>query len=419
MSTITSSSKRSVNTLLIACFFVVFWVVFKDAFRVSLLFSIPDVGMVVFITSVFISFFAFLQGFRSLKFTRFDVLLLTYIFYSSMVTAAHSLLYNPYALTSYQIVIVFAFQCLTMLLLWYFSTNSPAVFVKVTNFVARLALLGCVLFGAILLTFVIVDLDLVFRFYGNLLELGIIVNPFQTSDESIAVRYSGIFYSALNFGMFIFFSIVLLLSKGIKGSRQKVAFFVLLLFLASSFNRNAFITFLYVSVAVFLVRAGFKKSIVFPAMLFGLSFIVIFLVFIVNLNGEIDQSNSFILSAHSLYSRFEIWAYWFNSLDIKAVLYGHGVIAGMGEDHLYIDNGYIFMIVNSGVFSLAILLLCVFQLTLTAAKRKGTNSDLAFFLLLGLPVAMVFNNVVLDPMLMLLFFFYPIALLKKEAFNGK
>ena len=302
MSTITSSSKRSVNTLLIACFFVVFWVVFKDAFRVSLLFSIPDVGMVVFITSVFISFFAFLQGFRSLKFTRFDVLLLTYIFYSSMVTAAHSLLYNPYALTAYQIVIVFAFQCLTMLLLWYFSTNSPAVFVKVTNFVARLALLGCVLFGAILLTFVIVDLDLVFRFYGNLLELGIIVNPFQTSDESIAVRYSGIFYSALNFGMFIFFSIVLLLSEGIKGSRKKVAFFVLLLFLASSFNRNAFITFLYVSVAVFLVRAGFKKSIVFPAMLFGLSFIVIFLVFIVNLNGEIDQSNSFILSAHSLYS---------------------------------------------------------------------------------------------------------------------
>ena len=419
MSTITSSSKRSVNTLLIACFFLVFWVVFKDAFRVSLLFSIPDVGMVVFIASVFISFFAFLQGFRSLKFTRFDVLLLTYIFYSSMVTAAHSLLYNPYALTSYQIVIVFAFQCLTMLLLWYFSTNSPAVFVKVTNFVVRLALLGCVLFGAILLTFVIVDLDLVFRFYGNLLELGIIVNPFQTSDESIAVRYSGIFYSALNFGMFIFFSIVLLLSKGIKGSRQKVAFFVLLLFLASSFNRNAFITFLYVSVAVFLVRAGFKKSIVFPAMLFGLSFIVIFLVFIVNLNGEIDQGNSFILSAHSLYSRFEIWPYWFNSLDIKAVLYGHGVIAGMGEDHLYIDNGYIFMIVNSGVFSLAILLLCVFQLTLTAAKRKGTNSDLAFFLLLGLPVAMVFNNVVLDPMLMLLFFFYPIALLKKEAFNGK
>ena len=157
MSTITSSSKRSVNTLLIACFFVVFWVVFKDAFRVSLLFSIPDVGMVVFITSVFISFFAFLQGFRSVKITRFDVLLLSYIFSSSMVTAAHSLLYNPYALTSYQIVIVFAFQCLTMLLLWYFSTNSPAVFVKVTNFVARLALLGCVLFGAILLTFVIVD----------------------------------------------------------------------------------------------------------------------------------------------------------------------------------------------------------------------------------------------------------------------
>ena len=76
------------------------------------------------------------------------------------------------------------------------------------------------------------------------------------------------------------------------------------------------------------------------------------------------------------------------------------------------------MIVNSGIFSLAILMLCVFQLTLTAARRRGPGSDLAFFLLLGLPVAMVFNNVVLDPMLMLLFFFYPIALIKKEVFNG-
>ena len=48
-----------------------------------------------------------------------------------------------------------------------------------------------------------VDLNLVFQFYGDLLDLGIIVNPFQTSDEAIAVRYSGIFNSALNFGMFM------------------------------------------------------------------------------------------------------------------------------------------------------------------------------------------------------------------------
>lgn len=419
MSTITFNSNRAVNTSLVACFFLIFWVVFKDAFRASLLFSIPDIGMLVFIACVVISFFAILQGFRSIKIVRFDVFLLTYILYSSMVTSAHSLLYNPYALTSYQIVVVFSFQCLTMLLLWYFSTKSPAVFVKVTNFVVKLALLGCVLFGGILLTLVLLDLDLVFRFYGNLLELGIIVNPFQTSDDAIAVRYSGIFYSALNFGLFIVFSIVLLLCEDIKDSKRKAALLVLLLLLASSFNRNAFITFVYVGGALLLFKAGMKKNIVFPAMLFGLCFIVIFLVFIVNLNGEFDQNNSFILSAHSLYSRFEIWSYWFNSLNIESVLYGYGVIAGMGEEHLYIDNGYIFMIVNSGIFSLAFLLLCVFQLTLIAAKRKGSGADLAFFLLLGLPVAMVFNNIVLDPMLMLLFFFYPIALIKDEASNGR
>ena len=418
MSTTTFKSNRAVNTSLVACFFLVFWIVFKDAFRASLLFSLSDIGMVVFVACLFISFIAILQSFRALRFIQFDVFLLTYIFYSSMVTSAHLLLNNPYALTSYQIVVVFSFQCLTMLLLWYFSTKSPLAFVKVTNFVVRLALLGCILFGAILLTLVILDLDLVFRFYGKLLELGIIVNPFQTSDDAIAVRYSGIFYSALNFGLFIVFSIILLFYEDAKVSQRKFVLFVLLLLLASSFNRNAFITLAYVGGAFFLFKVGLKKNMVFPTMIFGLCFIVISLAFIVNLEGEIDQNNSFILSAHSLYSRFEIWSYWFNSLNIESVLYGYGVIAGMGEEHLYIDNGYIFMIVNSGIFSLAFLLLCVFHLTFTAAKHEGRDADLAFFLLLGLPVAMVFNNIVLDPMLMLLFFFYPLALIKGKASNG-
>ncbi len=418
MSTTTFRSNRAVNTSLVACFFLVFWIVFKDAFRASLLFSRSDIGMVVFVACLFISFVAILQSFRALKVIQFDVFLLTYIFYSSMVTSAHLLLNNPYALTSYQIVVVFSFQCLTMLLLWYFSTKSPLAFVKVTNFVVRLALLGCILFGAILLTLVIADLDLVFRFYGNLLELGIIVNPFQTSEDAIAVRYSGIFYSALNFGLFIVFSIILLFYEDVKVSQRKFVLFVLLLLLASSFNRNAFITLAYVGGAFFLFKVGMKKNMVFPTMVFGLCFIVISLAFIVNLEGEIDQNNSFILSAHSLYSRFEIWSYWFNSLNVESVLYGYGVIAGMGEEHLYIDNGYIFMIVNSGIFSLAFLLLCVFHLTFTAAKHEGRDADLAFFLLLGLPVAMVFNNIVLDPMLMLLFFFYPLALIKGKASNG-
>ncbi len=417
MSTTTFRSNRAVNTSLVACFFLVFWIVFKDAFRASLLFSLSDIGMVVFVACLFISFVAILQSFRALKVIQFDVFLLTYIFYSSMVTSAHLLLNNPYALTSYQIAVVFSFQCLTMLLLWYFSTKSPLAFVKVTNFVVRLALLGCILFGAILLTLVIVDLDLVFRFYGNLLELGIIVNPFQTSDDAIAVRYSGIFYSALNFGLFIVFSIILLFCEDAKVSQRKFILFVLLLLLASSFNRNAFITLAYVGGAFFLYKVGMKKNMVFPTMVFGLCFIVISLAFIVNLEGEIDQNSSFILSAHSLYSRFEIWSYWFNSLNIESMLYGYGVIAGMGEEHLYIDNGYIFMIVNSGIFSLAFLLLCVFHLTFTAAKHEGRDADLAFFLLLGLPVAMVFNNIVLDPMLMLLFFFYPLALIKGRASN--
>ena len=90
---------------------------------------------------------------------------------------------------------------------------------------------------------------------------------------------------------------------------------------------------------------------------------------------------------------------------MASLFYGHGVIAGMGKEHLYIDNGYVFLMVNSGFFSLIFLLVSVYQMTVIGAKLRGPDSDLAFFLLLGLPVAMVFNNIVLDPLLMLLFFF--------------
>ena len=417
MLTDTSSPNHPVNALLIGCALTIFWIIFKDAFRVSLFFGVPDIGIGIFIVSVCISFIAFLQGSRSVKLSMFDVVILTYIFYSSAVTLAHSVLYNPYQLTSYQILIVFTFQCVSMFMLWYFSTKSPSILVKVTNFVASIALRGCIVLGAILLIFVIIDLDLVFRFYGELLDLGVIVNPFQTSDQTIAVRFSGIFYSALNFGMFMVFSLVLLFCGDMNGPKKKLIFFVLMLFLVSSFNRNAMITFSYISIAIIFVRAGLQKSVVLLMMLIGLSLIILLLVFILNLDGSIDQSDSFILSSHSLYSRFEIWSYWFDSLELVSLFYGHGVIAGMGEEHLYIDNGYMFLIVNSGFFSLAFLLCGVYQITVMGAKLKGAESDLAFFLVLGLPVAMMFNNVVLDPMLMHLFFFYPLALIKKEALS--
>jgi len=419
MLTATSSPNHSVNPLVISCALTIFWIIFKDAFRVSLFFGVPDIGIGIFIVSVFIGFIAFLQGSRSVKLSMFDVFILTYIFYSSAVTFAHSLLYNPYQLTSYQILIVFTFQCVSMFMLWYFATKSPSILVKVTNSVASLALRGCIVLGIILLVFVIIDLDLVFRFYGELLDLGIIVNPFQTSDQNITVRFSGIFYSALNFGMFMVFSLVVLLCGDMNSSKKKIIFVVLILFLISSFNRNAMVTFAYISIAIIGVRVGLQKSVVLLMMFFGLSLLILSLVFIVNLDGSIDQSNSFILSSHSLYSRFEIWSYWIDSFELVSLFYGHGVIAGMGEEHLYIDNGYVFLIVNSGFFSLFFLLCGIYKITVMGAKPRGAESDLAFFLVLGLPVAMMFNNIVLDPMLMLLFFFYPLALIKKEVLSER
>ena len=414
----TSSETTANNTLFIGCVLIIFWVIFKDALRISLYFGVPDGGVILFLVGAFVSFIALMQGLRSYKLSVFDIIVVSYIFYSSIVTLSHSVLYNPYQLTSYQVVVVLAFQFIAMFMLWYFSIKSPHTVVYVTNSVANMALGTCVLLGAILLVFVIVDLNLVFHFYGELLDLEVIVNPFQTSDDGIAVRFSGIFYSALNFGMFVVFCLVI--SLGLGGDREggKLLLFVMILFLISSFNRNAMITFAFISTAIFLVRRGFHKAYVLLIMFIGIGSIILFLTFMINMDDVIDPSNSFILSAHSLYSRFEIWAYWLGTLDMPSLLHGYGVIAGMGEKHLYIDNGYVFLIVNSGIVSLLFLIYSIGYLAVKCASTSGKEADIAFFLVLGLPVAMIFNNIVLDPMLMHLFFFYPIALIKKESANG-
>ena len=410
---ITSSIKIKKSATFFGCFLVVFWIIFKDLFRGSLYFGIPDFGILVFLCGLIVSLLAVVQGLRVIKLSVFDITVVMYIFYSSAVTLAHTLLYNSYSFTSYQILIVLSFQLVSMLLLLFFSLKSPEVLVMVTNHIVRYAFFACVFLASILVIFVIADLNLVFHLYGQLLELGIIVNPFQTSEQGIAVRFSGIFYSALNFGLFIAFCIIISFG-GEKSSRLSFSVLAILaLLLLSSFNRNAMATLAFSSLAISLHRIGFQKFHVLLFIVFGLVSLVFALSFIVNMGSSIDQSNSFILSAHSLYSRLEVWGYWINSLDFRSLIYGYGVVAGMGDDHLYIDNGFIFLVVNSGIISLFFFISHLVFLSIKGSKTFGADGDIAFYLIVGLPIAMLFNNVVLDPMLMLLFFFYPIALIKR------
>ena len=418
MLTIISKGKVLRNPSFYGCMLLVIWVIFKDVSRVSLYFGLPDLAFLFFFLALLVSFIAILQGLRAVKLSIFDLTVVMYIVYSSLVTLSHSIIYNPYSMTSYQVFVVLAFQLVAMLLLWFYALKAPDILIGVTKLVAKYALICCVALASSLLIFVIVDLNLVFQFYSGLMDLGVIVNPFQASDDAIAVRFSGIFYSALNFGLFVVFCLIVVLGDNRSGHKSLVTLLVLVLLLLSSFNRNAMLTFGYCSTAIILWRLGLHKVYVFMLMNLGLALIFGLLIFVVNMESSIDRSNSLVLSAHSLYSRFEIWGYWLGTLDFRSLIYGHGVIAGMGEDHLYIDNGYVFLVVNSGIISLMFVMYQMLHLAGKGAHLRGAEADVSFFLILGLPVAMIFNNVVLDPMLMLLFFFYPMALLKKAQIEA-
>ena len=413
MSTVILKDRIVKNASFYGCMLLVIWVIFKDVFRVSLFFGLPDFAFFFFFLGLLVSFIALLQGLSKVKLSIFDLTVVMYILYSSAVTLSHTIIYNPYSLTSYQVLVVLAFQLVSMLLLWFYALKDPDLLIGVTKLVAKYALICCVALASCLLVFVFVDLNLVFQFYSELMDLGVIVNPFQTSDDAIAVRFSGIFYSALNFGLFVVFCLIVVLGDNTNRHKGLVMFLVLVLLLLSSFNRNAMITFGFSSMAIILWRLGLQKVYVLMLMYLGLALIVGILIFIVNMESSIDRSDSFVLSAHSLYSRLEIWGYWLGTLDFRSLIYGHGVIAGMGDDHLYIDNGYVFLVVNSGIVSLLFLVYQMLHLAGKGAQLTSCGADVAFFLILGLPVAMIFNNVVLDPMLMLLFFFYPMALLNK------
>ena len=250
MLTIISKGKVLRNPSFYGCMLLVIWVIFKDVSRVSLYFGLPDLAFLFFFLALLVSFIAILQGLSAVKLSIFDLTVVMYIVYSSLVTLSHSIIYNPYSMTSYQVFVVLAFQLVAMLLLWFYALKAPDILIGVTKLVAKYALICCVALASSLLIFVIVDLNLVFQFYSGLMDLGVIVNPFQASDDAIAVRFSGIFYSALNFGLFVVFCLIVVLGDNRSGHKSLVTLLVLVLLLLSSFNRNAMLTFGYCSTAI-------------------------------------------------------------------------------------------------------------------------------------------------------------------------
>jgi hypothetical protein len=360
-----------------------------------------------------------IHGIFSIKLKLFDIFVLSYIFFSSAVFFSHSYLYNSYSLSYYQLTLTLSIQFIVMLILWFYSVKSPHDFVKYTNALVKLVLLICILVGVTLGLLLMVDINRVFDFYTKLTELQVLVNPFQTSDEGIALRFSGIFKSALNFGLLTSFCLFLLLGGRYNFRGKRVITVVLLLLLASTINRNAWLTFIFIGSVIFFVRIGVRKEYILWSIFSGSIFVILILLLFLNSVNTIEKSDSIIFKVSTLYSRIEIWSYWLSTLNFASALHGHGVVAGIGEKHLLIDNGFLYLVLNSGLVSMSILIICIFLLLKNAACLRGSDSDLAFFLVMGLPFTMILNNVVLDPMLMHLMFFYPVALLNKELMNEK
>ena len=277
-----SNTSRGNNWQILGFSLIGFWILFRDFFGFLLYFGLPDFGVFFFLVGLIMVSISMIHGIFSIKLKIFDIFVLSYIFFSSAVFFGHSYLYNSYSLSYYQLTLTLCIQFIVMLILWFYSAKSPHDFVKYTNSLVKLVLLICILVGVTLGLLLMVDINRVFDFYTKLTELQVLVNPFQTSDEGIALRFSGIFKSALNFGLLTSFCLFLLLGGRYNFRGKRVITFVLLLLLASTINRNAWLTFIFIGSVIFFVRIGVRKEYVLWSIFLGSIFVILILLLILN-----------------------------------------------------------------------------------------------------------------------------------------
>ncbi|WP_448660714.1 O-antigen ligase family protein [Enterobacter hormaechei] len=262
----------------------------------------------------------------------------------------------------------------------------------------------------------------VLNFYSDLFNGGVIINPFQTSEAGITIRFSGIFNSGFLLASFCCVAINYLYFKHVC-SKTKFLFLYVLLFLMVilTYNRNGIIAFLIVTIFI-LTNKYFAKA--FPRLLavyfyFVLSALCILPLILLDFNDSIfsniagARDESALTKVSTLLSRVEAWVIVLKIDNVKDLLLGTGLVQGLGEsnDNFYVDNGYLYLLNQGGLLLLVFYLLCwmlMFSSLRSGLKRYSNDISLKneiYMCLSLIAVSMTIaflNNFFFEPLFLIL-----------------
>lgn len=307
-------------------------------------------------------------------------------------------------------------------LILFASTNKMTRNNFVLDNIVDLILKANILVFGIYLIAVNVNYQSVLTFYGNLLAGGVIINPFQTSVEGIAIRFSGIFNSGFLLASFCCVAINYLYFRH-ACSKSKFLLMYLLLFLIVilTYNRNGIIAFLLGTIFIvtdkYFAKAYSKLlATYFYFVLSTLCILPLILFYFSdsifsNIGGARDETA--LTKVSTLLSRIEAWIIVLKIDNIKDLLLGTGLVQGLGEnnDNFYVDNGYLYLLNQGGLILLIFYLLCwmlMFSSLMSGLKRFSNDIYLRNEIYLCLSLIAVsmtialLNNFFFEPLFLIL-----------------
>lgn len=307
-------------------------------------------------------------------------------------------------------------------LILFASTNKITHNNFILDDIVKLVLKANLIVFGLYLVAVNISYQSVLNFYSDLLNGGVIINPFQTSEAGITIRFSGIFNSGFLLASFCCVAINYLYFKHACSKTKFLLLYVLLfLIVILTYNRNGIIAFLIVTIFIFADKY-FAKA--FPRLLasyfyFVLSALCVLPLILLYFNDSIfsnignARDGSALTKVSTLLSRIEAWVIVLRIDNVKDLLLGTGLVQGLGEsnDNFYVDNGYLYLLNQGGLLLVIFYLLCwmlMFSSLMSGLKRYSKNISLKneiYMCLSLIAVSMTIaflNNFFFEPLFLIL-----------------
>jgi|GEM_PF-3505311 hypothetical protein len=273
--------------------------------------------------------------------------------------------------------------------------------------------------------FLLLDHQAVVDFYVELANNGLIINPIQTSEEGTALRFSGVFSSGYLLATYCCLGIIYYYFDSSTDARKFILiyliFFVMVIL---TYNRNGILAYIVSTLFIF-IHFYFKRYYntlicMYYIMLIGLIFITPgFLIYfsdaILHISaGSIDHSA--LTKVSTLFSRINAWLLIVNVSDFGDFLTGTGLVQGLGDinEDFYVDNGYLYLLYQSGILLLIFYILCWSFMFATLSRgikhcivyNRMLSNDISMCLLLiivSFTLAFL-NNLFFEPVFLTLVF---------------